>query len=207
MQLIILAAGKSKRFGRPKQLEEIYENKTIIDWIVYIGGKQMSMLDNMMAYSEIYEILNLMEDEDKERVPQEVRDFFEEQRMKEYKPKIRTDIPLTEQNLKRETVVLLTILVINYWCDSEEEKQSFIDELEKNEKIKKELQEKYNPDNLFKNRKKTKEDVVMEQVENVEMIQYKENLFTKLKKWFEKMFNKKWKVESVIAKYIKIWNT
>lgn len=151
----------------------------------------MSMLDNMMAYSEIYEILNLMEDEDRERVPQEVRDFFEEQRMKEYKPKIRTDIPLTEQNLRRETVVLLTILVINYWCDSEEEKQSFIDELEKNEKIKKELQEKYNPDNLFKNRKKTKEDVVMEQVENVEMIQYKENLFTKLKKWFEKMFNKK----------------
>ena len=149
------------------------------------------MLDNMMAYSEIYEILNLMEDEDKERVPQEVRDFFEEQRMKEYKPKIRTDIPLTEQNLKRETVVLLTILVINYWCDSEEEKQSFIDELEKNEKIKMELQEKYNPDNLFKNRRKTKEDVVMEQVENVEMIQYKENLFTKLKKWFEKIFNKK----------------
>ena len=151
----------------------------------------MSMLDNMMSYSEIYEILNLMEDEDKERVPQEVRDFFEEQRMKEYKPNIRTDIPLTEQNLKRETVVLLTILVINYWCDSEEEKQSFIDELEKNEKIKKELQEKYNPDNLFKNRKKTKEDVVMEQVENVEMIQYKENLFTKLKTWFEKILNKK----------------
>ena len=143
----------------------------------------MSMLDDMMAYSEIYEILNLMEDEDKERVPQEVRDFFEEQRMKEYKPKIRTDIPLTEQNLKRETVVLLTILVINYWCDSEEEKQSFIDELEKNEKIKMELQE-YNPDNLFKNRRKTKEDVVIEQVKNVEMIQYQENLFTKLKKWF-----------------------
>ena len=151
----------------------------------------MSMLDDMMAYSEIFEILSLMEEEDKEKVPQEVRDFFEEQRMKEYKPKIRTDIPLTEQNLRRETVVLLTILVINYWCDSEEEKQSFIDELEKDEKIKKEILEKYNPDNLFKNRKKTKEDVVMEQVENVEMIQYKENLFTKLKKWFEKMFNKK----------------
>ena len=151
----------------------------------------MSMLDDMMAYSEIFEILSLMEEEDKEKVPQEVRDFFEEQRMKEYKPKIRTDIPFTEQNLRRETVVLLSILVINYWCDSEEEKESFIDDLEKNEKIKKEIQEKYNPDNLFKNRKKTKEDVVMEQVENVEMIQYKENLFTKLKKWFEKMFNKK----------------
>ena len=150
----------------------------------------MSMLDDMMAYSEIFEILSLMEEEDKEKVPQEVRDFFEEQRMKEYKPKIRTDIPLTEQNLRRETVVLLTILVINYWCDSEEEKQSFINELEKNEKVKKELQEKYNPDNLFKNRKKTKEDVVMEQIENVGMIKYKENIITKLKEWFRKIFNK-----------------
>ena len=150
----------------------------------------MSMLDDMMAYSEIFEILSLMEEEDKEKVPQEVRDFFEEQRMKEYKPKIRTDIPLTEQNLRRETVVLLTILVINYWCDSKEEKQSFINELEKNEKVKKELQEKYNPDNLFKNRKKTKEDVVMEQIENVGMIKYKENIITKLKEWFRKIFNK-----------------
>ena len=98
----------------------------------------MSMLDNMMAYSEIYEILNLMEDEDKERVPQEIRDFFKEQRMKEYKPKIRTDIPLTEQNLIRETVVLLTILVINYWCDSgliwldEKTKFDFFDKYYKN---------------------------------------------------------------------------
>ena len=149
----------------------------------------MSMLDNMMAYSEIYEILNLMEDEDKERVPQEVRDFFEEQRMKEYKPKIRTDIPLTEQNLKRETVVLLTILIINYWCDSEEEKQSFINELEKNEKIKKELAEKYNSDSLFKN-KKTNEENVMQQISDIDMIQYKENIITKLKEWFRKIFNK-----------------
>lgn len=149
----------------------------------------MSMLDNMMAYSEIFEILSLMEDEDKERVPQEVRDFFEEQRMKEYKPKIRTDIPLTEQNLKRETVVLLTILIINYWCDSEEEKQSFINELEKNEKIKKELAEKYNSDSLFKN-KKTNEENVMQQISDIDMIQYKENIITKLKEWFRKIFNK-----------------
>ena len=149
----------------------------------------MSMLDNMMAYSEIFEILSLMEDEDKERVPQEVRDFFEEQRMKEYKPKIRTDIPLTEQNLKRETVVLLTILIINYWCDSEEEKQSFINELEKNEKIKKELAEKYNSDSLFKN-KKTNEENVMQQISDIDMIRYKENIITKLKEWFRKIFNK-----------------
>ncbi len=149
------------------------------------------LMDNMIAYAEIDAILNLLEDKYREKVPEKVRTFFKEEKMVDYTPTIDVNIPLIQQNLKRETIVLLAILVINYWCDSEEEKQSFIDELEKNEKIKIELQEKYNHDNLFKNRRKTKEDVVMEQVENVEMIQYKENLFTKLKKWFEKIFNKK----------------
>lgn len=39
MQLIILAAGKSKRFGRPKQLEEIYNNNTIIDYNIKNAAK------------------------------------------------------------------------------------------------------------------------------------------------------------------------
>lgn len=39
MQLIILAAGKSKRFGRPKQLEEIYDNNTIIDYNIKNAAK------------------------------------------------------------------------------------------------------------------------------------------------------------------------
>ena len=43
----------------------------------------MSMLDNMLAYSEVYEILNLMEDEYRKRVPQKVIDFFDDERMKE----------------------------------------------------------------------------------------------------------------------------
>ena len=152
----------------------------------------MSMMDNMLAYSEIYEILNMMEDEDREKIPKKLQDFFEEERIKEYNPKIRVDIPLTEQNLKRETVVILVILIINYWCDSEEEKQSFIDELEKNKKLKEDLAEKYDPSNLFKNKKEKNEENVIKQIKDVEMIEYKENIFTKLKKWFGKIFNKRY---------------
>ena len=150
----------------------------------------MSMMDNMLAYSEIYEILNMMEDEDREKIPKKLQDFFEEERIKEYNPKIRVDIPLTEQNLKRETVVILVILIINYWCDSEEEKQSFIDELEKNKKLKEDLAEKYDPSNLFKNKKEKNEENVIKQIKDVEMIEYKENIFTKLRKWFRRIFNK-----------------
>ena len=140
----------------------------------------MSMFDNMMAYSEVYEVLNLMEDEYRKRVPQKVIDFFDDERMKEYKPEIRVDIPLEEQNLRRETVILLVILTINYWCDTEEEKQSFINELERNEQLKKELAEKYNPDNLFK--KTAKQDDINEQVvtNEVAIIKYEESLLKKI---------------------------
>lgn len=152
----------------------------------------MTMMDNMLAYSEVYEILNLLENEYRKRIPQKIIDFFEEERIKEYKPEIKVNVPLTEQNLKRETLVLLAILNINYWCDTEEEKQEFVNELAENEKKKKELKQKYNPDNLFKNKKKEKEEIVIEQINNVDMIVYKEsNIFTKLRKWFRKLFFKK----------------
>ena len=79
--------------------------------------------NSSLAYSEVYEILKFIEDEYVNRIPKRIMDFFEEERDKEYKPIINVNIPLDEQNLKRETMVLLAILNYNYWCDSEEEKK------------------------------------------------------------------------------------
>ncbi len=140
------------------------------------------MLNNMMAYSEVYEILNLLEVEYVEKVPEKVRNFFEEERLKEYKPQIKVDTPLTEQNLQRETIVLLAILNLNYWCDSEDEKQEFLNELAENEKEKKELEERYNPDNLFKNKKYDNiKNIENKNKENVSLVEYKQqNLFKRI---------------------------
>ena len=112
------------------------------------------MDNSSLAYSEVYAILNMIEDEYKERVPKNVMDFFEEERDKEYNPIIDVNIPLEKQNLKRKRLVLLAILNLNYWCDSEEEKQEILDSFAKNEELKrikeKELTENYNINNLFK---------------------------------------------------------
>ena len=97
------------------------------------------MLDNMLAYAEIDEILNLLEYKYREKVPEKVRTFFREEKMPEYTPTIDVNIPLIEQNLKRETIVWLAILNINYWCENEEEKQFFLNELDKNEEEKKNI--------------------------------------------------------------------
>ena len=143
------------------------------------------VMENMLAYAEIDEILNLLEDDYRERVPKKVRDFFKEEKMKDYHPEIDIEKPLIEQNLKRETMVLLAILNLNYWCENEEEKQSFFDELDKNEKEKNELEEKYNPDNLFKKEKDESTE------NNLQIIEYKKPnfiqiLLTQIKKIFKR---------------------
>lgn len=147
------------------------------------------ILDTMMAYSEVYEILNLLDKDYKEKVPDKVRTFFEEERLKDYKPEIDTDTPLIDQNLKRETIVLLAILNLNYWCETPEEKQEILDELSNNEKEKKELLEKYNPDNLFNKKQNKANEEPMQ--ESTELIVYKETnfvikLLNKIKQLFKK---------------------
>lgn len=135
-------------------------------------------IDNMIAYAEVDEILNLLEDTYKDKIPEKVRNFFKEERDTEHEIQINIDIPLIEQNLNRETFILLAILNLNYWCESEEEKKAFLNEMAENEKEKKELEEKYNPDNLFKNKEKDNKSSNMNE-ENLQMIEYKKPNFIK----------------------------
>ncbi len=145
-------------------------------------------LDTMMAYSEVYKILSLLDEEYKERVPDKVRAFFEEERLKDYEPKINEDVPLTEQNLKRETMVLLAILNLNYWCNTPEEKQEFLDELAKNEKEKQDVLDKYNPDNLFKKQQIINDETLQT---DHQLVVYKEtNFITRLLNKIKQLFKK-----------------
>lgn len=130
------------------------------------------LLDDMIAYAEVDAILNVLEDEYAEKIPEKVKKFFAEEKIKDYEPVIDVNVPLTEQNLKRETMVLLAILNLNYWCKSENEKQEFLNELAQNENEKKELEEKYNPDNIFKKKQPLKNEENIQ--ENMKMIEYKE---------------------------------
>ena len=148
------------------------------------------LVDNMLAYAEVDEILMLLEDTYREKIPEKVRNFFKEERDNEYKPKIDVEKSLTEQELKRETIILLAILNLNYWCESEKEKQEFLDELTENEKEKKELEKKYSPDNLFENRTNNKiENNLYE--ENLQMVEYKKpNFIQRLLEKIARLFRK-----------------
>ena len=139
-----------------------------------------------LAYAEVDLILNLLDKEVIEKIPIKVREFFKTEKDKNYIPNINID-NFENVKLKKETVSLLTILEINYLCETEEEKQDILNELCNNEKIREEeLREKYNPDNIF-----NKRNSIENKKQEVKLINYKEPSF--IKKLLEK-----------ILKYLKI---
>ena len=68
------------------------------------------------AYSEVVEILKLIEDEEKlEKIPFEVIELIKQNSDPTYKPHISTEIPLEEQNLMDQTYVILGWIASKYW--------------------------------------------------------------------------------------------
>jgi len=134
------------------------------------------------AYSEVYEIINLMSYDLRSKIPSKFINLIMAQKDEKYIPKIARDIPLEEQNLREETISILAYLKLNCFCDDEEKKQ-FVKMLNENErKYQKELRDKYNPNNLFVN-KETKVEAIEK---SVTMVEYKESFLTKIKKWFKR---------------------
>ena len=138
------------------------------------------MKNNEIAYTEVDTILSLMDEKYINKIPKNLRGIFKEEKSFDYKPNIDPKKSLNEQNLQRETLVILAILSLNYWCESEEEKQKLIKAYSENEKKNEtEIKEKYNPDYIFKNnimlnREKT------ENQKEIQMVEYKESFLKKL---------------------------
>lgn len=108
------------------------------------------------AFSEVDMILDLIDSEMKNKVSANFIKFIKEEKDNNYKPNINPELPLEEQNILPETIDILALLKLNYWCN-EEEKKELLEILNRNEqKFQKEAKEKYDIDKLFKTNK-TKE--------------------------------------------------
>ena len=137
------------------------------------------------TYSEVSSFLNILLEEDRNKIPKKLRDLIENEKSKEYTPTYSYDIPIENQNISDEAIAMIALLHLNYWCCDNNEKERLNTIFDDNEnKYQKELSEKYNPDNLFKNKQSK-----VETVENsVAMIEYKESIFTKIKNWFKRTY-------------------
>ena len=150
------------------------------------------MENNLLkAYSEVDKILSFMEIRYVEKVPKKMREMFKNEKLQDYEPNIDKNIPLEEQQLERKTLAILAMLNLNYWCENEEEKEELIRAYSNNDKKRnEELREKYNPDNIFKNKNKERE---VEQIteEITAIAEYKkENFIKKLLNRIKRLFTR-----------------
>jgi len=105
------------------------------------------------VFSEVYAFLEIIGEEYIEKIPKKIINEIEKQKSDEYKPIYSSEIAIENQNLQKETLSIIAILDLNYWS-SPNEKIKIREKINKNEKKHQlELREKYNPDDLFKNKK------------------------------------------------------
>ena len=139
-------------------------------------------------YSEVFSVLNLLGDDYIKKLPTKLYSMIKEEKLNTYNPKYVAEKTLVEQNIKKESLSMIALFHLNYWCTSEEEKENLKKIFENNErKYQEELTNKYNPNNIFKN--KTQEIKKIELNTDEKSIKpYKENIFKKI---FHKIFNKR----------------
>ena len=89
----------------------------------------------------------------KNKVPDDIREYCKKEKSRNYNKMIDVNQPIKNQNLMDETLAIIAMLNLKYWCDDEEEKKRLINiYLENERKIHDELKEKYDIERVFKER-------------------------------------------------------
>ena len=127
-------------------------------------------------YSEVYGLLEVLGEKYINKLPKELYELIKKCKLETYSPKYDIETISEDKSIKRETLSMIALFHLNYWCDTEEKqelKNLFKRNDEKNFAIKR---TNYNLNNILQNENIEKEKVVETSLVKVE----KENLFLKI---------------------------
>lgn len=139
-----------------------------------------------MAYTEVVEILKHVSDEDVKKIPEEKLEFYKSNMDNEYKYKIDITKKFEEQEMSDITKAILANIFRDYWATPYQRERIKAKEKYDRQKIEEEKANKYNPDDIFKN--KEKDNVGVNNNLPVEI--KKENFFKKLISFIKKIIRK-----------------
>lgn len=135
-----------------------------------------------LAMSEVLCIINQSDDKYKNKIPQSFISFLKENADFTYNPDFNVNIPIKELDLRKETKGLLALIYRSYICN-EEEKAEYDKILKQNdEKMQKQLSEKYDVYKVFEKRQNYGSEE-KDKIDNKPkaMVQYKkENIIIKI---------------------------
>ena len=134
------------------------------------------------AYKDIFYILMSVEKTYKNKIPKELIKFFKDNADSQYIPTIDFSKPLIDQKISEGTEVLLCLINLNYWC-TPEEKEELLKKYEINEnQAEEQLRKKY--EIKFKGKPQ------IQDIKAIAIIE-KENIFTKILKFYKAIITKK----------------
>jgi len=139
------------------------------------------------AYKEVLIVISNLIKEDYEKIPKDYIKFLKENCNNEHKFIYDTSKSINEQKLLDDTKYILFGLFEKYGATEIQRakiksyKANYTKQLEEQKK------EKYNPEDIFKNKYKKN---IEEHVMQTEIIVYKENIFKKLIKIIKRLFHK-----------------
>lgn len=105
------------------------------------------------AYTEVLEILKYLPKNEYNKIPKEKVKFFETNKDDSYKFSINPHMPLDKQYISIEANSVIIVLFRDYFA-TEKQKEKLNAILNQNEyKYQEEIRNKYNPDDIFKDKK------------------------------------------------------
>lgn len=118
----------------------------------------MSETNDGMIYSELYELIELLDGNDRSKIPDDIIKNIEDNRDKKYTKKYISYDTINENDVNEKTITLFTKLFLDYIA-TETEKNEIYEILNENDK---KISEKYSIENVFKKRKErnTSEEIV-----------------------------------------------
>lgn len=127
------------------------------------------------AYKEIVEILKYVPEESVNKIPKEMRDMFEAEMDKNYSFEIDTAKPFEEQELLEETKAILANIFRDYWATDYQKARIVERENQDRKEWERQKREKYNPNDIFKNRNVNNNDITQNVQEKLNE-EYNKNL-------------------------------
>ena len=131
------------------------------------------------AYSEVLEILKYIPIKDYNKIPKNIIELFEKNANNEHRFIYNPNKTLDEQNVTKRAKAIIAILFRDYWANKIQREKIIQKQNYDRIKLNEEKREKYNPDNIFKERNRSYETNKRTR-ENNEIVSYKESFLSKI---------------------------
>ena len=140
------------------------------------------------SFTEIHYLLKHCNKDIIEKLPRSFINIVDQNMDKTYTPNINYNQNICNQNLKKETQIIISLIYRDYLCNEEEKQKIIKNDINEIDKINSKMSELYNIDTIFKQKnsdiKNTSIDSSKNEICNLPVKLKKDNWFTKLLKIF-----------------------